>query len=61
MNEALSVNARREVRQESIDLVLNIPELQQYPELHERIVKELEEASVEEGERGGYDRRIGEK
>ena len=49
LNEALS-DARREVRQESIDLVLNIPELQQYPELHERVVKELEEA-MEEGER----------
>ena len=41
---------RMEGRREGIDLAFNTPELRRYSELHERIVKELEEA-MEEGER----------
>ena len=43
--------ARNEGRMEGIDLVLKNPNLQQYPDLHERIAKELEEA-LGEDERG---------
>ena len=48
--EAGLAEGRMEGRREGIDLAFNTPELRRYSELHERIVKELEEA-MEEGER----------
>ena len=42
--------ARNEGRMEGIDLVLNNPNLQQHPDLHEQILKDVK-AAVEEGER----------
>ena len=38
---------RKEGRETGIDLVLSNPNLQQYPDLHERIIKDLESAMEE--------------